>query len=122
MTPKPSRILVVDDNAALRENLVECLEGEGYDVVAAEHAQAALARMEDGPLPGVVLMDLMMPGMDGRALAAAIRGNPRYAGVQLVIISGHPNPKQRGAIAADAFLPKPFGVRELLATLERLAG
>lgn len=120
MTRNPARILVVDDNAALRENLVECLEGEGYDVVAAEHAQAALARMEDGPLPAVVLMDLMMPGMDGRALAAAIRGNPRYEGVRLVMITGHPNPKARGAIAADAVLPKPFGVRELLATLEQL--
>lgn len=122
MTRKPARILVVDDNAALRENLVECLEGEGYEVVAAEHGQAALARMEDGPLPGVVLMDLMMPGLDGRGLAAAIRANPRYAGVQLVVITGHPNPKVKNGIPADAVLPKPFGVKELLATLERLAG
>lgn len=116
----PSRILVVDDNAALRENLAECLEGEGYEVMVAEDGPRALLCLEQQPLPRVVLFDLMMPGMDGRALAAAIRANPRCHEVRLVLTTGHPNPKLRAGIEVDAFLTKPFGVQELLAALARV--
>ncbi|WP_242396174.1 response regulator [Anaeromyxobacter oryzisoli] len=111
------RILVVDDNAALRENLAECLELEGYPVSMAGDAPTALRLLDDEPPPGVVLLDLLMPGMDGRALAAAIRGNPRLANVRLVLTTGHPNARLREDVPADAILLKPFGVKELLAAI-----
>jgi CheY-like chemotaxis protein len=114
-------ILVVDDNAALRENLAEVLEFEGYRVILAGDGRDALARLERDPLPGVVLMDLMMPGMDGRALAAAIRTNSRFDGVRLILTTGHSSTRARAGVATDAVLTKPFGVKELLAVLERVA-
>jgi CheY-like chemotaxis protein len=117
--PRP-QILVVDDNTALLENLAECLEAEGYAVSTAQDGNAALARLEQEPVPRVVLLDLMMPGMDGRALAAAIRGNPRLGGVRVVLTTGHPSTKLRDGIAADAVLAKPFGVKELLAAITRV--
>lgn len=120
MTPSPPRILVVDDNGALRENLAECLESEGYQVDLAASGEAALARLEAGPLPDVVLLDLLMPGMDGHALSAAIRAEPRYARVRLVLTTGHPSARARAGVAADAVLPKPFGVKELVSTLARI--
>jgi CheY-like chemotaxis protein len=80
MSPEPPRILVVDDSAALRENLQECLELEGYHVTVATGGPDALETLAAEPLPAVVLLDLAMPVMDGRELVARIRANPRLAG------------------------------------------
>ncbi len=120
MSPPPPSVLVVDDNDALRENLAECLVAEGYAVSAAESGEEALALLDRGPLPSVVLLDLMMPGMDGRALVAAIRADPRYQGVRVVLTTGYTGSKARAGIAADAVLNKPFGVKELLAVLSKV--
>jgi two-component system chemotaxis response regulator CheY len=120
MSPPPPSVLVVDDNDALRENLAECLEAEGYSVVAAEDGADALALLDRGPLPSVVLLDLMMPGMDGRALVEAIRSEPRFRDVRLVLTTGYTSMKVRAGIAADAVLTKPFGVKELLAVLSKV--
>ncbi len=120
MSPPPPSVLVVDDNDALRENLAECLEAEGYAVLAAEDGAGALALLDQGPLPSAVLLDLMMPGMDGRELVAAIRAEPRYRDIRLVLTTGYTGAKVRAGVAADAVLMKPFGVRELLAALRKV--
>ena len=117
MGAEPLRILVVDDNASLRENLAECLEIEGYAVTLASDGSAALAELEAGPAPAAILLDLFMPGISGRELVERIRANPRLAGARIVMTTGHPNPRLRDGIGVDAFLPKPFGVHELLKTL-----
>ncbi len=117
MSVDPLRILVVDDSAALRENLQECLELEGFQVMSAKDGSDALEALSSEPLPSVVLLDLAMPGMDGRELVARIRSNPRLADVRIVMSSGHTAPRTREGIAIDAFLPKPFGVDELLAAV-----
>lgn len=119
MTPPSSRILVVDDNAALRENLVEALELEGYAVVSAADGEGALGHLAADPPPGVVLLDLMMPGISGRELLALIRANPRLHGVRVVITTGLSGARAR-VQHADAVLMKPFGVKDLLATLRKV--
>ncbi len=128
MKPTPSmdaarptaRILVVDDNDALRENLAEALELEGYDVVVAADGAKALARLGEDPSFGVVLLDLMMPGLDGREILKRIRQDPRLGSVRVVITTGHVGPRARAGLHADGYLTKPFGVRELLQALRRV--
>lgn len=119
MAPPSSRILVVDDNDALRENLAEALEIEGYPVVVAADGESALERLSEDPPPGVVLLDLMMPGMSGRELLTHIRAQPRLAHVKVVITTG-----ASGALGsthgADAVLMKPFGVGELVDALRKV--
>ena len=119
MSASATQILVVDDNDALRENLAEALELEGYAVAVARDGSAALARLAEDPLPRVVLLDLMMPGMDGRELLARIREDPRLGGVRVVITTGLSGVRSR-VPAADGVLTKPFGVRELLAALRQV--
>jgi CheY-like chemotaxis protein len=114
------RILVVDDNAALRENLSELLEAEGYAVSTAADGHAALAALAADPPPAVVLLDLLMPVMSGREIAERIRAEPRLAGVRVLLTTGHPSRALREGVAADGFLAKPFGVKELLDAIARV--
>jgi CheY-like chemotaxis protein len=112
----PRRVLVVDDDDDIRENLVELLAGEGYEVTAAGDGRAALAEAGRSR-PDVILLDLMMPVMSGWQFREAQLGDPALAGVPVVVLS---------AMAADleveASLPKPFLVDDLLRLLERLTG
>jgi len=119
MAPSSSRILVVDDNDALRENLAEALEIEGYPVVVAADAKVALERLAEEPPPNVVLLDLMMPGMSGRELLERIREDPRLRHVRVVITTGVSGARARLA-SADAVLTKPFGVKELVSALRKV--
>jgi CheY-like chemotaxis protein len=112
------RILVVDDNDALRENISEALELEGYQVEAVAGGRQALEVLSRDPLPGVVLVDMMMPGMSGRELVAALRGDPRLAPLKIVLVSGLA--PARESLPVDATLGKPFGVADLLAIVDRL--
>jgi len=82
-------VLVVDDDADLREALADVLQESGYDVLTAEHGKAALAVLE-GTLPDVILLDLMMPVMDGPTFAVERKKNPRAAGIPVVLFSADP--------------------------------
>ena len=107
-------ILVVDDNEALRENLAECLSLEGYSVEEAPDGEAALERLARDPLPDVVIVDLVLPRMDGRELVTRIRADPRLSRLRLVISTG----LTLGAdarLGADHVLQKPYGMDELIA-------
>ena len=119
MEPSPARVLVVDDNEALRENLAEALELEGFEVAVASDAEAALARLAEDPPPRLILLDFKLPGMSGGDLLARIRADARLAGVRVVMTTGSMGIRSLTA-AADAVLMKPFGVRELLSTLKRV--
>ena len=119
MNTSPARVLVVDDNDALRDNLAEALALEGYAVAVAPDAEAALAQLAQEPPPRVILLDFKLPGMTGGDLLAKIRADPRLAGVRVVMTTGSVGIRSITA-AADAVLMKPFGVRELLSALKRV--
>jgi CheY-like chemotaxis protein len=112
------RILVVDDNEALRDNLADLLEAEGYEVATAADGAGALARLAADPLPHVVLLDLFMPGLDGREILERMRRDPRLAAVRVVLSTGMPTAQIRATVPAHAFLAKPFGMKDLLSTLD----
>ncbi len=119
MDHSPARVLVVDDNEALRDNLAEALALEGYAVSVAANGEAALERLAQEPPPGVVLLDFKLPGISGADLLARIRKDPRLAGVRVVMTTGSVGVRSLTS-AADAVLMKPFGVRELLSALKRV--
>jgi CheY-like chemotaxis protein len=84
----------------------------------AEDGARALAALEQGPLPDIVLLDLIMPKIDGRELVATIRADARWAGVRLVLTSGLSDPEELRGSPVDAFLAKPFSLERLLGTLQ----
>jgi CheY-like chemotaxis protein len=116
--PATHRILVVDDNADLRDNLVECLELEGYQTAAAADGHQALALLRLDPLPHLVIIDMMMPGLSGLELAIRIRAEPRLSALRLIMATG--TSAERDRLPVDEVLTKPFGVEELTGLLRRL--
>lgn len=126
MPNAPSPVLIVDDDDELRDTLAEALSVEGYDVTVASNGREALDRLatnlKDNQLPSVVLLDLLMPVMNGWEFCAAVKGDPATAQIPIVGMSGavSRDPESPYFIAVDDFLAKPINLPELLAKLRAL--
>lgn len=119
--PQNPRILVVDDDSALREALAEFLEERGYDVSCAGDGAEALAILAAGAAPDAILLDLAMPRMDGWAFRAAQLRDARWAGIPTIVLSASLGPDGTLEKLAPALaLRKPFDLRRLLDALARL--
>ena len=118
----PPEILLVEDDRDVRETIAEILEQEGFSVTGARTGADAIQRLKDGPrLPMAVLLDLMMPVMDGWAFSTMQQSDTRWAAIPVVVISADSNLEDKAnAIRAIAYLRKPFDIDELLAVLNRL--
>jgi two-component system cell cycle response regulator DivK len=124
ITPGKSLILIADDRPSSRELLRLVLERAGYAVVEAEDGQQALdkTRSED---PDLVLLDLQMPGLDGYGVLAALRADPRFAGLPVLALTASAMRGDRERILEAGFtdyLAKPAGPELLRETVARLLG
>ena len=117
-----STILVVEDDADIRSALCAILEDEGYRVACAADGQEALGALRAGLRPSVILLDLMMPVMDGPDFRAAQLRDPRLAAIPIVVLTADGRFEQAAkALGAAAAFAKPFELKVLLRALERLA-
>ncbi|HEX2190886.1 MAG TPA: sigma-54 dependent transcriptional regulator [Longimicrobiaceae bacterium] len=113
------RILVVDDERAIRFSLAELLEAEGHEVREAEHAPAALALLEDAPAD-LVLSDLSMPAMDGMQLLEEVRArHPETLFVLLTAYGDERTAVRALKLGAYDYVPKPFDNEEVRAIARR---
>ena len=115
-----ARVLVVEDNPDLAFGLRNNLEIEGYDVDVADDGPSGLTRARDS-LPDLVILDLMLPGMDGYRVLRALRAEGFERPVLILTARGEEADKVIGfRNGADDYVTKPFGVLELLARIEAL--
>jgi DNA-binding response OmpR family regulator len=115
-----SKILVVEDNLALAEGLAYNLRHEGHDVRIAEDGEAAVADSRAWS-PDLVILDLMLPRLDGYGVLAAIRESKSDVPVIILSARGEEADKVRGfRLDADQYVTKPFGVLELLERVSAL--
>ena len=115
-------ILVVEDDTDIREAMAVLLTDEGYDVACACGGREALCYLHDGHTPSLILLDVMMPDMDGYAFCAAQKLDPSLAAIPVVLLSGSGNLAQRArAVGAVAALEKPIRMDLLVKTIERLS-
>lgn len=115
----PTRVLIADDNADMREYLARLLTGAGYEVQGVTDGMEALDAIRTH-MPDLVVSDVMMPRLDGLALVAALRTDPRTAAVPVLLLSARAG--QEASIeglqaGADDYLVKPFAAAELLARI-----
>jgi CheY-like chemotaxis protein len=116
-----SRVLVIDDDAVIRETLATALGDEGYSVRCAEDGRAGLETLA-GWAPDVIVLDLMMPVMDGHAFLAARAALGNADRIPVIILSAaHQIRAQAAGLNAAAVFPKPFDLGALLDTIARLA-
>jgi DNA-binding response OmpR family regulator len=119
--PRPQRILLVDDDANLLVVLAEQLRDDGFDVATARDGQEALRRLEGG-WPDLIVLDLMMPRVDGLALARQIKAE---ADLPIIVLSAIDTADSKAHLldeVAEDYIAKPYHYPELRARIQRLLG
>lgn len=114
------RVLVVDDDELTREILATILDLEEFEVDLAEDGEQALAAVAAGP-PDVVVLDVMMPGLDGFEVLRRLRADEATAHLPVILLTARDTAEDRRAgeeAGADAYLTKPFSPLALIATID----
>ena len=116
------QVLIVEDEDSILLSLEFLLRSAGCGVAAARDGDTALALLAQS-VPDLVLLDVMLPGIDGFELCRRIRADPAFAKTRIMLLTarGRENEIARGiSLGADAYLTKPFSTRELMDTVRRL--
>ncbi len=113
-------VLVVDDDTSILDTVSSILSGEGFDVVSASSGQEALEAVAR-KLPVLILLDMRMPVMDGWAVERALRGQGIRVPI-IVMTAAESARRWADEVGAEGYLAKPFGLDELLTTVERFRG
>jgi CheY-like chemotaxis protein len=123
----PPTVLVVDDDQGLQETLEAMLSLEGYRVVVASDGQEALDKLGDGQadggLPRAILLDVVMPRMDGYAFAEELERRGLRSRLPIVLLTADARAEEKAArVRAEAYVEKPFEIDELLEKVALLVG
>ncbi len=124
MNTATASVLIVEDEANILLSLEFLLGKEGYAVTTAGDGAAALRALEAQP-PDLVLLDVMLPGIDGFELCRLIRENPALRNTRIMLLTarGRETEIARGlALGADSYLTKPFSTRDLMEKIRALLG
>jgi CheY-like chemotaxis protein len=119
-----TRILLVDDDGDLRRSLGEALEEAGFAVTTSANGHEALLKLRQSPLPDIILLDLLMPVMNGWQFCQAKLADPATARIPVIVMSAavSRDPRSPYYIQVDDFIAKPLELDELLAKLEPWRG
>lgn len=113
-------VLVVEDDRFIRESLLELLQSEGYTAVGSENGQEALDYLDaTSELPSIILLDLMMPIMDGWQFRKLQLQNSRIAHLPVVVLTA--DAKDKSILNVQGWIRKPITINEILGTVARLA-
>jgi CheY-like chemotaxis protein len=116
-------VLVVDDDRDIRDSLIETLEDHGYTAVGAGNGVEAIDVLRTHAVPPcLILLDLMMPVMDGRGFREEQLKHPAWAGIPVIVVSAYGDVEaQAGELALD-YMRKPLATRPLIAAIQRRCG
>jgi DNA-binding response OmpR family regulator len=119
----PTTILLVEDDPSVRELIKVLLEVEGYEIVEAADGQEALRRAAD-VRPSLMILDLMMPDVDGETVIAELKAKPTLASVPVIVVTGNYEALDRckDLVGDENVFPKPFEPTRLLDRIGVLVG
>ncbi len=122
MTDRRPVVLLVEDDVDVREVITDVLSESGYEAVPVPHGQAALDWLRSSDAPALILLDLMMPVMDGYQFRAAQQADRALAPIPVVVLTAHGNAGDAvERLGAAAYLRKPVRLEELLDTIAKYA-
>ena len=120
MQSSQKKILVVDDEPDILEFLQIIFTEAGFLVVTSEKGDY-LEKLKHGPLPDLVLLDMLLSGKDGREIVKHIKSQERTKHIPVIMFSAHPSAEKTAlAAGADDFVEKPFDIETLLEKVQRL--
>lgn len=120
MNGTSAKILIIEDEGAVREGLVDNLKFEGYEVICSENGNTGLEAFASEK-PDLVILDVMMPGLDGLEVCRRIRATQSETPIIMLTAKGSEVDKVVGLeLGADDYLTKPFGMRELFARVKAI--
>jgi len=112
-----ARVLVVDDEADIRDTIIEILQDAGHEAVGAYDGRDALDQLAREPLPDLILLDLRMPVLDGQGFRAQQVKDPRLATIPVVVVSANSQVREVAeGMGAAGYLRKPVDLAALLRT------
>ncbi|HET8541076.1 MAG TPA: response regulator [Anaeromyxobacter sp.] len=118
------RILIVDDEPNIVVSLEWLMKREGFDTAVAADGEAALAAVARDA-PDLVVLDVMLPTMNGFEVCRRIRSEPRWSGIKILILTakGRDTEVAKGlGLGADAYVTKPFSTKDLVAQIKQMVG
>jgi len=115
-------ILLVEDEPEIRESLKDALESEGYEVVTASNGQEALDVLSTIRKPCLILLDLMMPVMNGWEFAEALQADSELAEIPIIVVTAFGQELQRSRIATWDVIPKPVDLDRLFRSVKCFCG
>jgi DNA-binding response OmpR family regulator len=118
------RILIVDDEPNIVISLEYLMKREGFETSVAGDGEAALAALEKAP-PDLVILDVMLPRMNGFEVCRRIRADPRWRALRILMLTakGRDTEVEKGlGLGADAYVTKPFSTKDLVAQIRALVG
>jgi len=119
-----TKILIVDDEKAIRLGLSKCLHASGFETFEASNGNDALQLAAEN-LPGIIILDVMMHGLSGLEVCRRLKQDANTKDIKIIILSakGQLREREEGIEAgADRYITKPFDYRELIKTIHQLLG
>jgi CheY-like chemotaxis protein len=113
-------ILLVEDDTGIRESVAECLESEGYRVTSASNGVEGLQSLR-ASVPDLIVLDLVMPLMNGTQFLATVRQDPGFKDIPVVLMTAAMPSTSMPIPQADGYLAKPFELTDLLDAVDRYA-
>lgn len=125
MSESPKTVLLIDDDYDIRSVLCEVLEQEGFRVGVAVNGRDAVTYLEEKPSPSLILLDLMMPVMNGFEFRDIQIANPKWAGIPVIVMSadgGQANQEKQERLKGAVFVKKPPDLQHFLETVHAQIG
>jgi CheY-like chemotaxis protein len=113
------QILIVEDDADVRESIQDALESEGYRVITAVNGKDGLERLREVERPCIILLDLMMPVMSGSEFLVAMRSADGLATIPVVVVSAWPDEAAKVQAQTQGYVQKPIALDALLNAISR---
>ncbi|WP_028467760.1 MULTISPECIES: response regulator transcription factor [Nisaea] len=120
-----TRVFIAEDEPNILESLSFLLGREGWEVTSALDGDSALEQLNDGALPDVVILDIMLPHRNGFEILRQLRASPRTRELPVIVLTAKGQEKDRKTaeeIGANAFVTKPFSNKDVVDQVRRLAG
>jgi DNA-binding response OmpR family regulator len=120
----PKTVLIVDDEEYIVTSLEYVMKNAGYEVAVAYDGEQAMAKVTE-LVPDLLILDVMMPKLDGFEVCEKIRANPLWQSIRIVMLTakGRDSERDKGiSMGADAYMTKPFSTRDILKRVKELLG